>query len=384
MNTALLLGALLLQSTSGLTDEEEKAHFARGQKYLDKVAAVWCARLPQERLLGIYMGRTWIGSLRLIIRAAPEGSGGAFEFKSKQELQFAGLVVQTDVRAILDAKLGPLSAERTETIEGRSKKSKVTVANGKWIASDDGQPDREGTPGPGQTLEANFLPLFARPDEAGLLIICPIGDKGINTYERLPDKVERTFDGKKQACSVLKVGHLDHNKPDLWYFSEDGRPLEMRLEVEEGSWSPRYRPIAEAALGKTLTEPLEVKPAERRVLDMFVAIRKNDATAVAACFDFDRYAKESFPNFATATPADQKKAVATVRQAVLQNLMVDEKTRASQPEPAALEDVLSLMMKTTEESGITSIVVKGSNTWKLHQPAEGPRKGQWLIFKYSQ
>ena len=383
MNTALMLGAVLLQTLTGLTEEEEKAHFARGQKYLDKVAAAWSAKLPQERLLGIYMGRTWMGSLRLTIKAAPAGSGGAFEFISKHEIQIAGRAAQTDVHAILDAKLGPLSAERTETIEGRSKKSKVTVANGKWTASEDGHPDREGTPGPGQTLEANFFPLFARPDEAGLLILCPIGDKGVNTFESLADKVERTFDGKKQSCAVLKVGHLDH-KPDLWYYSEDGRPLEMRLEVEEGSWSPRYRPVAEAAAGKTLTEPLEVNPAERRLLDMFVAIRRNDATAVAACFDFDRYAKESFPNFATATPADQKKAVATVRQAVLKNLMVDEKTRASQPEPATLEDVLSLMMKTTEENGVTSIVIKGSNTWRLHQPAEGPRKGQWLIYKFSQ
>jgi len=52
---------LLLQASTGLTEEEEKAHFARGQKYLDKVAAVWSAKLPQERLLGIYMGRTWLG-----------------------------------------------------------------------------------------------------------------------------------------------------------------------------------------------------------------------------------------------------------------------------------------------------------------------------------
>ena len=32
----------------------------------------------------------------------------------------------------------------------------------------------------------------------------------------------------------------------------------------------------------------------------------------------------------------------------------------------------------------SNIVIKGSNTWQLHQPAEGPRRGQWLIFKYSQ
>jgi len=37
-------------------------------------------------------------------------------------------------------------------------------------------------------------------------------------------------------------------------------------------------------------------------------------------------------------------------------------------------------MKSTEENGLTIVVIKRGRHFKLHQPAEGPRKGQWLIF----
>lgn len=381
MNSALLLAALLLQQGTGMTLEEERAKLAKGQKYLDKVSSAWSAKLPQERLLGVYMGRTWLGSLRLSIKAAP--APGAFELTIKQDMKFFGRNAQTDVHAILDAKLAPLSAEWTESVRGKTEKSILTVADGKTTTITDGQPDRGGNSGPGQTVEANLLPLFVRPEEDGLFLLCLIGDKGANTFDRLPDKVDLSVGGKKQACSVLRVGHLSV-APDLWYYSEDGRPLEMRMEAQDGSSFARMRPITENMIGKALNEPLEVKPAERRVLDAFVAIKKNDATALAACFDFDRFAKESIPDFAAATPAEQKKAVASLRQSMLKNLLGDEKSRASMAEPTTLEDAMVAVMVTTEEKGVVSVVLKGAGTWKLHQPTEGPRKGQWLIFLLSQ
>src|SRR3954463_2909444 len=111
MNTALLLAAFLLQQGTGMTLEEERAKLAKGQKYLDKVSATWSAKMPQERLLGVYMGRTWVGSLRLSSRAAP--APGPCEFTLKQDMKFFGRNAQTDLHAILDSKLAPLSAERT-------------------------------------------------------------------------------------------------------------------------------------------------------------------------------------------------------------------------------------------------------------------------------
>jgi hypothetical protein len=381
MNTALLFAALLLQQGTGMTLEEELAKLAKGQKYLDKVSAAWSAKLPQERLLGVYMGRTWLGSLRLSVKAAP--APGAFELTLKQDMKFFGRNAQTELHAILDAKLAPLSAERTEFVRGNTVKGKLTVADGKITSIEDGHPDRTGTCAPGQTVEANLLPLFVRPEEDGLFLLCFIGDKGANTFDRLPDKVDLSVGGKKQSCSVLKVGHLS-GAPDLWYYSEDGRPLEMRMEVQDGSSFARRRPITEDMVGKALNEPLDVNPAERRVLDAFVAIKKNDATALAACFDFDRFAKEAIPEFAAATPAEQKKSVASLRQSMLKNLLGDEKSRASLAEPLTLEDAMVAVMVTTEEKGVTSVVLKGAGTWKLHQPTEGPRKGQWLIFLISQ
>ncbi len=382
MNASLFFAVLLLPQTTVPSPEVEAEQRAKGQKYLDQVAAAWKVKLPQDRLLGLYMGRQWMGTLRLGLKAGPPG-GGTFDFTLRQDCKLYGHSTQVELHAVLDAKLAPLSAERTETVDQKVMKSKLTLADGKWTVADDARADRHGTAGPGQTVEANLFPLFVRPEEDGLLVLCPIGDKGANTYVRQAEKVERTFDGKKQACSVLKIGHLSI-APDLWYYSEDGRPLEMRQEVKEGSPSIRLRPIVEAAVGKALTEPIEVKPAERRVLDFFVAIRKNDAISLAACFDFDRFAKEAIPNFAGATPVDQKKAIANLRQSMLKNLLADEKARASQPEPAALEDTMAAVMTSTEENGVATVAIKGSDTWKLHQPTEGPRKGQWLIFLISE
>src|ERR1043165_6422863 len=56
---ATLVACTVLQDYAGLTAEEEKAALGRGQKYLDKVAASWIGKLPQERLLGFYAGRLW-------------------------------------------------------------------------------------------------------------------------------------------------------------------------------------------------------------------------------------------------------------------------------------------------------------------------------------
>jgi hypothetical protein len=247
MNSALLFAALLLPQGTGMTLEEELAQLAKGQKYLDKVSSAWSAKLPQERLLGMYMGRTWIGSRRISIKAAPPGSGAAFDYTLHQELKIRTHAGKIDLHALLDAKLAPLSADRTEVADDKVTKSRITWADGKGTASMDGYPDREMKPGQGQTLEANLLPLWVRPEEDGLFLLCFIGNKGPNTFHRLAEKVERTIDGKKQACGVLKVGHLSGTH-DLWYYSEDGRPLELREEVEVGTPSMRLRPITEAAV----------------------------------------------------------------------------------------------------------------------------------------
>jgi hypothetical protein len=379
MNAALLLSLMLFQQDPGMTPEQELAQRTTGQKYLDKVSAAWSAQLPQERLLGIYMGRHWMGLVRITLKAAPAGSGAAFDYTLHQEIRVLKHVGTVDLHALLDARLAPVSAERIEVNDGKERKSRIALVDGKRTATMDGYPDREVKPGPGFTIEANLLPLWVPPEEDGLFLLCMIGDKGANSFHRLPEKVERTIDGKKQACSVLKIGHLSAH-PDLWYYSEDGRPLEFHPQVEEGTPAARHRPITEAMIGKPLNEPLAMKPAERRVLDVFVAIKKNDETALAACFDFDRFAKESIPDFEKVAPADQKKTVVNLRQTMLKNFLGTEESRASMPEPTLMEDAMADVMVTTEDKGIVSVTLPGNGTWKLYQSTEGPRKGQWLIF----
>ena len=161
---------------------------------------------------------------------------------------------------------------------------------------------------------------------------------------------------------------------EKWYFTADGRPLELQPDAPI-----RVRPVTEAERGKRLNEPLEVKPAERRILDLFLAIKKNDAAAVEASFDFERFASESVPNYASLAPEKQKDAVEAMKTAMTKNLLT-EKARAQFPDAAILEDALAQTMSSEEKDGIARVAIQNAGTWKLHQPKEGPRKGEWLIF----
>jgi len=146
-------------------------------------------------------------------------------------------------------------------------------------------------------VEANFLPLFGAARRSRTAdFICPSAtrDQHLRTSA---GQGRAHLHGKKQPC-VLKVGHSI--TPDLWYTSEDGRPLEMRFEVQEGaeSASPRFRPIAEAAIGKALTEPPRSKP-ERRVPGLCSSrsgrtTRRRSRRASTSTAS----AKESIPDFA--------------------------------------------------------------------------------------
>jgi hypothetical protein len=374
--TAFLSMSVLAQLTAFAQDEEA---LAKGQKYLDKVAKVWSDKLPQEKLCGIYFGRSWAGSMKYTVKAAPAGSGAAYEVTLEAELDLMGQTMKSNSRALLASNLSPLSAESTETTPKSNEKRSLTVADGKWKVKEDQNgevKEREGKITPGITFEGNLLPLFAPPDE-DCRILSLDSNKGVNDFKKLPAKAERSFDGKKVSCTVVQIGHGEGD-PEMWYLGADGRGLEFQPDGPI-----RVRPITEAQRGKKLNEPLEVKPAERRVLDLFLAIKKNDSAGVEGSFDFDRLSSESVPNFAGLTPEKKKETVETMRSTMLKNLLTEE-MRSQFPDAALLEDALAQSLKTTEKDGISRVQVQGAGTWKLYQPKDGPRKGQWLVFGIDQ
>ena len=370
------LALLLLALGTGSAQDEES--FAKGQKFLDKVEKAWSAQLPQERLCGIYFGRTWAGSMKYTVKAATSG-GAAYEVTVAAELNLLGQTMKHDARALLAKNLSPVSAESSETSPDSNEKTVITVADGKWKVREEDKgkgKEREGKVTPGITFEATLMLLFATPDED-----CKIhsleSKKGVSNFKKQTAKADRMVGGKKESCTVLHIAR-DEGAVETWYFGADGRAVEFQPEGPL-----RLRPITESQRGKKLEEPLDVKPAERRILDLFLAIKQNDAAVVEGCFDFDRFASESVPGYATLAAEKQKEAVEAMRSGMIKNLLT-EQMRAMFPEAAILEDVLAQSMSTTEKDGVARVQVQGAGTWKLHQPKDGPRKGQWLVFGVDQ
>jgi len=371
--------ALLLLSVLAPTQDDEP--LAKGQKYLDKIAKVWSEKLPQEKLCGVYFGRVWVGSTTYTVKAAPPGGAATYEITVVAELNLMGQTMKAEYRALLAKDLSPISGESSETEAKSVEKRVLTVADGKWKIREDKNgevKEREGKIGPGVTFEGNFLPLFAAPDE-DCRILALDSRKSVHDFKKLAEKRELSIGGKKESCTILQIQY-EGKEPGSWFFAPDGRAVEF------GPEGPlRVRAITEAQRGKKLEEPLDVKPAERRLLDLFLAIKKGDSAGVEGSFDFDRFASEVVgpKAYADLAPEKQKETVEAMRSNMIKNLL-SEQMREQLPDASLLEDALAQSMKSTEKDGIARVQIKGSATWKLHQPKDGPRKGMWLIFGVGQ
>lgn len=374
-----IAAALLLACLPTAAQDEEA--LARGQKYLDKIARSWDGKLPQERLCGVYLGRQWVGTLTLTVKAAPAGSGAAYEVATRGEMAAAGHSTTVEGRALLGKNLAPVSSDSTEKTDGKVERKTITVANGRWKlkTDDDGKvTEKEGPLTPGVTCDAAFLPLFSLPDDAELTILSVDSKKGVYHLKKLAGKRDRTFDGNKMACSVLEMGHPE-KAADLWFVSPEGKGLELQA----GDSPVRVRPITEAQKGKPIDEPLELKAYERALIDLFLAIKKNDAAAVRASFDFHGLALEMIPGFAGVTDEQKKEAVQAMRDQMEKNLL-SEQMRAQLPDAGLLEEAIAGGMKSSEKDGLARVQVFGKQVWKLALAKEGDRKGKWLIIGIAQ
>jgi hypothetical protein len=376
---AALLAIALAVTALPARAQEDDAALARGQKYLDQIAQAWSARLPQDRLCGIYIGRQWVGSFTLSLKAAPGGGAAAYEMAMKGDLKFAGRTMTMESRGLLTRGLGPVSSETTEKTDEGIEKRTLSVAGGAWKLRTDkaGEiTEKEGKITPGATLEAVFLPLFALPGDGELTLQSVESKKGACVFKKLAEKRDRYVDGKKEACLVIEVGHPSE-AADTWYIRADGTPLELQA----GDAPIRIRPVTEAQKGKPLDEPLTLKPSERRLIDLFVAISKNDGPAISGCFDFQRLSIEMAPGFADLSEEKQKATVQSMQEEMTKNLLG---LHSMFPDPGLVEDAIAGAMKTTEKDGVVHIQLFGQQTWKVFEVKEGPKKGQWLIFGIDQ
>lgn len=365
----------LMALTLALAVQEDEA-LARGQKYLDKVAKAWTASLPQERLLGIYMGRQWIGETRIGVRAAAADSGGAFEFRLTGTLSAAGKSRKMESRGILAGNLAPVRIEVRSDEDGKVETTTITVENGAWKRRTEqgGKTTETGGPlKPGTTMEANLLPLFAPPDDADLTLVALDSKKG-PTRVRLPAGKGTVFlRGAAVECALVEVAQ-GSEAPDRWK-CVDGKAVEL---AAGGGIPVRMRVIAEAEREKKLDEPLDLRPAEKALIGMFLAIKKNDREGVVAAFDFDRMAKEMIPGFEGLTDEKKKEAVGLLSRDMPAKLL-GEAMRNQLPDPGLLEETLAAGIRSTEKDGVTAVRIFGTQVWRLAEAKEGDRKGRWLI-----
>ena len=379
IRTAALLAMALAGTPLYARPQEDDKALAKGQSYLDKIAQAWSAKLPQERLCGVYLGRQWVGSFTLALKAAPEGGPAAFELTLKGDLKVLGRTMDMESRGLLTRGFGPVSSEATEKSDEGLEKSTLSVAGGAWKLRTDKAGDiteKEGKITPGTTIEAVFLPLFALPEEAELTLQSVETKKVVCHFKKLAEKRDRFVDGKKESCSVIEVGHAAE-AADLWYVRADGTPVELQI----GDAPIRIRPVKKAQKGKPLDEPLTLKASERRLIDLFLAIAKSDGPGISGCFDFQRFSMEMAPGFADLSEEKQKATIQSMKEEMTKNLLA---LNAMFPDPGLVEDSIASAMKTTEKDGVVHIQLFGQQTWKLFEVKDGPKKGQWFIFGIDQ
>jgi hypothetical protein len=247
---------------------QEEELIARGQKYLDKVAKTWSGDLPVKRLVGIYIGRKWMGYMRLTIKAAPKGTGAAFEIDMVGEVKIEDKAFSGRGRTLLAKDLSPVSVEffndEPEVREGKE----LSVEGGRWklrCAVNGKITETEGELKTATTWGAEILPLFAIPDDDVIRVVSLDSGKGPYRFAKLPRKRPHRVGAKAGEFRVLEL-NKGEDKPDLCYYGEEGGAIEI---VPQGG-PARLVPIDESEMGKNLDEPLALKPPERAVIDLFL------------------------------------------------------------------------------------------------------------------
>jgi hypothetical protein len=191
----------------------------------------------------------------------------------------------------------------------------------------------------------------------------------------LPERRPARVDGKAAALEALEM-RADAEEPDYWTFLPDGRAHELTASAAPVS----MRPIAEAAIGKNLPGELEVHPAARALIDIFVAMQQRNRDAAMAGFDLARMAADQVTGFDRMAPAQRQKAIAGVRQE-LEGQLLSEQAVKGLPPPPLLEEVMASGMKTSLDQGVARVEAFGSHVWMLHEASSGASGRRWLVFK---
>ncbi len=367
------LAALLLLM---LGAQEDLDALGRGQKYLEKIGEAWSLKLPDEIITGLFMGRAWIGHVRVTVKAAPDGSGAAFEMQLKGEMSIGTQKFNGDARIRFSKTMSLVSVE-SSSVEPDMKRTKtLTVIDGKFKLDVDENgkvKTSEGVVAPGTTWDGKTLPLFLIPDEDAVALQSLDSEKGVVLFHKLVERKKRSIGGKESEFRVLTIKQQG-KEADSAYYGDDGRIVEVGMQ----NGAVRMRPVTEAEVGKDLDEKREVKPAERALLDMWLAIKRNEKERVLASFDIPRLCDALVPGYKD-LDADKRKEADTMMTKQLEQDLLSETMRDGLPDEKVLEEGLAAGMKLTMKDDVAHVLVMGKKIWKLAEAKDGDRKGKWLI-----
>lgn len=347
-----------------------------GQRYLDRVAEVWRREMPLERLLGVYMGRRWVGHARFSVRAAPE-DGAAFDVQTSGELRLLGKTIRYRSRVLLDGRLGARRAESSAD-EWETKVTKtLTVEGNAWKrrrVQGEKVTETSGPLGPGMTWDASMLPLFARPEDAEVYVISLDSDKGALRLRRRGARPWQPLGGEKRDRDLLEIGPAG-GEPDRWYFEDDGRPAEF----VSGELPLRMRTIDESRMGKDLEAALVLAEPLRTLASFLRARKRGDREAFLRHFDMVRLARTLVPEY-DGMGRDQRRAVVDGLKRKLAGELLSQATREALPEEDLLEDFVWAAARRTDRGDEVDVVLLGRQTWKFVRA----RGEEWLIHGFDE
>jgi hypothetical protein len=359
---------------------EPDADLALGQRYLDTVAAEWSRQVPFERVAGVYFDRKWTGSIHVRVSAAPQGSDAAFEVKTEVDVRMLDQVMNHSETVLFTRGLQPVRAEG-QALNGQSRKTRaLRVEKGRWLVREDKDgrvTEHEGEVRPGLTWDPKMLPLFARPDVETLALEITDADGRVE-YRRLPPR-SSTVDGIAVLLDAYELKSGD-GTPDVWTFRPDGRAYELSA----GDIPLTIRPIAPAQKGKDLADPLQLHPAARAVVDMMLAVERNDREAALLHFDLPGMAAATVPGYAHMDQPARMQAIAALRAHLLGTLFFAATRPATTfrgadgAPPVDTERLMAAFLEVKIE-GRVARVKHFRRAWSLHEVTAADGRPRWLI-----
>ncbi len=353
---------------------QDDQQLARGQKYLEKLAASWTDKLPVDRFANFYLGRKCLGKAHFRVQAPEAGRKAAFELVLRIELGVPGQELEMVSRAWTNERLGLIAAESETHQPGLPPiKRTLLTADARWkiqTLTSEKKRMAEGLMKAGMGWDFSMLALFGVPDESDAALIELGGERPeALLFQRVQDKVQRSYGGPDAATPgfrVLREGGVNQ----FWHVGENGRTVEM-----VSSDSPvRALVVEETTLGKDLEGPPGQADAIRAIIELMKASRKADRDALKAAIDFEKYGEVTVEGWAELDAANRADVRGKFEELVLGKLLDQGKTL---PDEKTIENVMAATLD-CEEGGDSVLVFfpSAKGKFRLYQAADG----KWKVF----